>query len=226
MEKIINYLYHNKFISSIFHTLPYCLDQALKGCRTVLDIGCGPDSPLKYSQIPYSVGVDVFKPYIDNSRKKKIHTKYITGDINKINFSNNSFDAVIMIDVLEHNTKKAGKEILKKAGKWAVKKIIVTTPNGYLPQKCIDKNIFQSHQSGWTIDEMTKLGYKAYGLAGFKFFRSENISEKYNTKGNIYSTIKFNPKILWLIISELSQLIAYYFPKIAFETFYIKKLNM
>jgi len=222
LEGIIKHLYHHPIISRIFHTLVYCLKRELRDCDSVLDLGCGPNSPIKYCRVKYSVGVDVFRPYIEESKKKKIHNKYILKDITRINFKPKSFDAVIMIDVLEHLEKEQGRKLLKKAEKWAKKKVIVSTPNGFISQKAIDKNSFQAHLAGWTPEEMRELGYKGYGMAGWKFLRRENISEKVNQEGDIFSTIRFRPKSFWLIISELTQAITYFFPKLAFEVFYVK----
>ena len=108
----------------------------------------------------------------------------------------------------------------------ARKKIVISTPNGFLAQKEVNHNILQTHKSGWTVDELRDLGYKAKGMAGWKFSRRKNICKELGTELDvIYSTIKFKPRFLWLIISELTQLITYYFPKISFEIFYVKNLN-
>ena len=225
MDDLIKKFYHNPFLSRFFHTLVYCLQKELKNYKSVLDLGCGSDSPIKYCRVRYSVGMDVFKPYLNESKRKKIHNKYILGDITKIEFEPESFDAVIMIEVLEHLGKKQGREILKKAEKWARKKVIVSTPNGYLPEKSIDGNPFQAHRSGWTVEEMQKLGYKARGMAGWEFLRRGNVSEKAGQEEGLLSTIKFYPKIFWLIVSELTQAMTYYFPKLAFEVFYVKNIK-
>lgn len=224
MEEIIKRLYHQPLISRIFHTLVYCLKRELKDCNSVLDLGCGPDSPIKYCNMQYSVGVDIFKPYLKESKKKKIHSKYILRDLTKLDFQTKSFDAIILIDVLEHLKKDQGRKLLEKAEKWARKKVIVSTPNGYLPQKSIDRNLLQTHRSGWGIEGMKNLGYKAYGMAGWKFLRGENISKNINQKGKIFATIRLRPKEFWLIISELTQSIIYYLPEFAFEIFYVKIL--
>jgi len=66
------------FLYPIFHKLDYCLQKELKDCQTVLDLGCGPSSPLKnIKNIKYSVGVELFKPYLEISKKQKIHNKYL-----------------------------------------------------------------------------------------------------------------------------------------------------
>jgi len=45
------------------------LKKELEGCKTVLDLGCGPNSPIQYCSV-YSVGVELFEPYRD-SRKEE-----------------------------------------------------------------------------------------------------------------------------------------------------------
>ena len=225
MIKIIKKLYYNELISYIFHTVVYCLKRELKDCHSVLDLGCGKNSPVQYCNVPYSVGVDIFKPYIKISKGKKIHNDYILADITRLNFKPNSFDAVILIDVLEHLPKEEGERLLDKVELWARNKIIITTPNGFVPQKDIDQNPFQKHRSGWTIEEFKKRGYRVYGLAGWKFLRRENIVEDSNAEDSILSTIRFKPRILWFIISAISQIITYYFPRYAFELFCVKNLN-
>lgn len=62
-------------------------------------------------------------------------------------------------------------------------------------------------------------------MTGWKFLRRENICKELGAEDAIYSTIKFKPRFLWLIISELTQLITYYFPKISFEIFCVKNLT-
>lgn len=224
MVSLIRKLYHNKLISHLFHTSVYCLKRELKDCYSVLDMGCGPDSPIKYCDITYSIGVDAFEPYIKASRDKKIHTEYILTNITDLNFKPNSFDAVVLMEVLEHLTKEEGKKLLKKIETWARKKVIITTPNGYLPQGQMSQNPYQVHRSGWVVDEVRKLGYQPYGMAGWKFLRKENVSTSMEEESAIFSTIRFPPRIFWLVISELSQAITYFFPKVAFEVFCVKTL--
>lgn len=225
MKRWLEWLYQNKLISSFFHTSVYCLKRELSDCSSVLDIGCGPDSPLKHCNVQYSVGVDAFKPYIISSKDKKIHNAYILADITTLDFEHNSFDAVILIGVLEHLTKEKGETLLEKVETCAKKKIIISCPNGYLPQSDTDQNPFQIHRSGIEVKEMKKRGYNAYGMAGLRFLRKENTTARLETEEAIFSTIRFHPKIFWMVISELTQAITYYFPTLAFEVFYVKKLN-
>lgn len=220
MKDFVLKLYRCRPLSAIFHTLIYCLQRELKGSKSVLDLGCGPNSPIRQCDVKYSVGVDGYNPYILESKKNQIHNKYILAEISKIKFKEKSFDTVILIDVIEHLEKKEGEVLLKKVENWARKKIIVNTPNGFVPG--IDPNPFQIHRSGWTIKEMQKKGYKAYGMAGWKLLRKDATGD---IKKEGFVTIRFRPKSFWFIIAGFTQLFTYYFPQQAFEVLYVKKID-
>lgn len=223
MNNLINRFHRSIFFGFFIRTLDYCLQKELKDCQTVLDIGCGPSSPLqRCPNIKYSVGVEPFLPYLNLSKRRKIHSEYIAKKIEDLDFPKKCFDAVIMIEVIEHLQKKTALEIMKKASLWAKKKIIISTPNGYLDQKELDNNPLQKHLSGWDYKTMKQMGYTSYGLAGLKFLRRENDDP---TMGdNLMSSIKFKPKFFWFIVATISQIFTYYFPLLAFELFSVKKI--
>jgi len=58
MNKLMEWAYRNKWISRFLHTSVYCLQRELRGCDSVLDLGCGPSSPTQYCGVLYSVGVE------------------------------------------------------------------------------------------------------------------------------------------------------------------------
>ena len=171
--------------------------------------------------------MEAFQPYLEESKRKNIHTEYLKQRIEEVDFSRDSFDAVIMIEVLEHLTKETGLEILEKAEKWAKNKIIISTPNGYFPMGAVDSNAFQRHLSGWNIDALEKLGFKCYGVSGLKsLYLKENIVHSLNNeKDNTFSNIRFRPKKFFYVINGLLQVFSYYFPKKAFGLFAIKNKN-
>ena len=69
---LVSLIYHNKLFETIFPTHVYVLKQELKDCESVLDLGCGPNSPLQYcSNVQLSVGVEAFQPYLEESKKNK-----------------------------------------------------------------------------------------------------------------------------------------------------------
>lgn len=224
MKKIIYKIYHNRFFAWLFPTTIFCLRKNLKDCESVLDLGCGPSSPLQYCEnVKYSVGVEAFGPYFEESKKRKIHSEYIQKRVEDVDFPEKNFDAVIMIELIEHLPKQAGFEMLEKAGKWAKKRVIVSTPNGFLPQREKDNNLLQKHLSGWDLDEIRKLNFKCYGLSGFKSLRQEAPEEI--EENDFMASIKKEPRFFWFIVATLSQALTYHFPKYAFEIFCVKKIK-
>ncbi|MCX6812235.1 MAG: class I SAM-dependent methyltransferase [Candidatus Berkelbacteria bacterium] len=222
MKKLIAKLYHNRIINSFFPTVVYCLRRELKDCRSVLDLGCGPSSPLQFCQnVKESVGVEIFDRYLAESKAKKIHSRYLKKKIEDLDFPENSFDAVIMIEVLEHLPSPVGRKIIKLAEKWAKKKVIITSPNGFIKQKAVDNNPWQKHLSGWDFAKMKSLGFKSHGLAGVKFLRQE--VENDTMGDDLTSSIRLKPRTFWFIIASLSQFFTYRFPAGAFELFSVKK---
>jgi ubiquinone/menaquinone biosynthesis C-methylase UbiE len=190
------------------------LKKELKNCHSILELGCGKSSPLQNLKGQhYKVGVDLYEPYLAESKKARIHDRYIKADIRKINFKKNSFDAVVLLDVLEHLTKDEGNSLIGKMEKWAKKKMIVFTPNGYVCQEEYDKNKLQLHKSGWNVNEFKKACFKVYGINGWKFLRG------------FRARIRFHPKLLWEIISNLTQRFTYKHPEYAFQLFCTKDIK-
>lgn len=153
--------FHSKFYVKIFTPYPIELQNLLLDCNSILDVGCGSNSPIQFfSKNMYSVGIDVFAPSIEESKNKGIHNKYYKMGVLDIGskFSDNSFDCVLASDLIEHLEKKEGLKLIKLMEKIAKKKIIIFTPNGYLPQGECENNPYQEHKSGWTYLEMQKKG--------------------------------------------------------------------
>lgn len=211
---------NSNFLYPIFHKLDYCLQKELKDCTSVLDLGCGPSTPIKnIKHLKFSLGVEAFKPYLDISKRQKIHHKYLQKNILDVDFPKNSFDAVILIEVLEHLSKKDGFKIIKLANKWAKKKIIISTPNQYFPMGKVDSNPYQEHKSGWSLQQLKKLGFKVNGVSGLKLFYKEENHVDSLVSPKPYENIKFKPKIVFYFINAFCQIFNYYFPKYSFGLF-------
>jgi len=224
LSNLINKIHSSNTFGRLFHTLDYCLKKELKDCESVLDLGCGPSSPIKYCKnIKHSVGVEVFEPYLEKSRSQKIHTEYIQKDLMELDFPENSFDAVIMIEVLEHLSEERGLEIIRRSIKWSKKKLIISSPNGFVNQKEVDGNPYQKHLSGWELSKMRELGFKSKGLAGLKYLRQEVQNDV--MEDDLLTSIRFKPKFFWFVVATLSQLFCYYLPKYAFELFSVYRKN-
>jgi len=185
----------------------------LSDCNSILDVGCGSNSVIgTFPKTFYSEGIDIYKESIIISKGKKIHDKYIVGDIVKIDkyFKKNLFDAVIAIDVIEHLEKRDARMLIKKMEKIARKKIIILTPNGFTHQGNHENNPYQKHKSGWHKKDLEKEGYAVYGLRSFRFLRGE------------LAMIKLKPWIFWGFIAFITEPLLYYFPDFSFDLFAVK----
>ncbi len=227
IKNLVVFLRNQSLFKKIFHTMEYCICSELSGCKTVLDIGCGPDSPIqKCKNIKYSVGVEPYLPYLKKSQQRKIHNKYLNKKIEDLNFPDKTFDAIILIDVIEHMDKKSGEALLNKISKWAKKKIIITTPNGYFSMGAVDGNSYQAHLSGWTVDDFAKFGYGCQGLTGAKFmYASENQVEEFAEGSFSFVNMRYKPKSLSFILNAFLQIFVYYLPRHAFELLAVKKIS-
>ena len=181
--------------------------------HSVLDLGCGRNSPIQHIPLLYSVGVELFKPYLEESKSRGLHSEYILADVREVGFKQDSFDAVLALELVEHLTKEEGAKLIEKMEKWAIKKIIISTPNRFLQQDEYDNNPLQIHKSGWSVEEFRKLGFKVYRINGSRILR------RYKAE------LKFEPALLWRIISDMSQKVTYYFPKCAFGIFCVKPVR-
>jgi predicted TPR repeat methyltransferase len=190
------------------------LKEAVGGCETLLDVGCGNNSIVnKLPKEIYSVGVDLHKPSIEKSKEQGIHNEYYEIDVLDIEkqFLSKSFDCVLALDLIEHLTKKEGLNLLEMMETIARKKVIVFTPNGFLPQGEYDNNPNQIHKSGWEVEEMKMQGYDIIGINGWKPLRGE------------YANIKFRPRWFWGIVSDITQFFIRNHPEYAFQILCVKK---
>lgn len=102
---------------------------------TVLDLGCGimlhtradKDGPrLKCKSI---LGMDAWRPYLENIKRD---FPVIHGDLTRLDsFLDESFDVVLLLDVLEHLTENEALKVLDEAKRIAHRKVIGLTPKAF-----------------------------------------------------------------------------------------------
>jgi SAM-dependent methyltransferase len=194
------------------------LEREIEGCcESLLDVGCGASSPIRRfaTKLKYSVGVDAFEAAIAESRLARIHTEYRVMDVMQIEnqFAPRSFDCVLACDLIEHLRKPDGLTLIRMMEKIAKKKVIIFTPNGFLPQAAYDGNEFQTHLSGWDIAEMRALGYRVVGINGWKPLRGKR------------ARFVWWPAPLWRRVSFLTQGITERHPEWAFQMLCIKEIE-
>lgn len=185
-------------------------------CDSLLDVGCGFNSPVRQlTHKPKSmVGVDAFVPAIEQSRAAGIHTDYVQCSVLEIarKFPPKSFDYVIAMELIEHLEAADGLELLAQMERIARKKVILSTPNGFLPQGEEFGNPMQKHLSGWTVPQFNSLGYRCVGLEGLWFLRGE------------MAGIKWWPRHFWKAISLVSQFVTRKNSRLAFRLLAVKDM--
>ena len=201
--------YKQKFANLIFLKLK----RELKTCGSFVELGCGAKSPaVPHICAIFSVGIDRYLPSLRSNKRTGYFKDYILADLTHLPLKTNSFDCVAAFDVIEHLTKNQANELIKNMEKISVKKVIISTPNGFNP-KCHleDDNPLQVHKCGWTTDELSNRGYAVYGVDGVLTLRGESAS----------ATIK--PEILGSLISRISDPFVYKCPTLAFQLLCVKK---
>jgi len=141
---------------------------------TVLDLACGKnDSPISSQvlTIPlYSlVSVDAWRENIEEIWRKRergqIAAKYFTWYIEDIRtlvprLKPRSYDAVLLLDALEHLPKKDGLQLLGDIEALLPRRIIMWIPLGTCPQGALDGNPYEVHKSTWEEQELKNLGFR------------------------------------------------------------------
>jgi len=149
------------------------INELLKDSHSILDIGCGIGATLKGFPCPVKVGIDAHRPYLEKAKPEAsfipIHMEAERlGEF----FLDKSFDAVSLIDVIEHFKREAGLGILQQAENIARRKVIVFTPRGFFKQKAEDHyglggEKYQKHHSGWEMEDFLARGYKVILFSKF-----------------------------------------------------------
>ncbi len=215
IEKYLRKSYRYSY-KSLFSKYDVVIEGEVKGSTNLLDVGCGANSPVQtFNNKLYCVGVDAFEPSIEKSKLKQIHDEYRKLDVLKIGevFQEKSFDIVVALDLIEHLEKSDGLKLLDLMEKIAAKKVIIYTPNGFLPQGDRENNPWQVHLSGWEAKEFEARGYKVIGVNGRKSLRGA------------FAKVKYKPAILWNFISDISELYVKNKPEKAFQLLAIKTIK-
>ena len=218
-------MYSSKIIQKLLRTDQWNLRNLVSDSWSVLDIGCGPNPPvLTYVNPANYVGIDAYQFSIDRllvepSFVRLKSKEAICSEIQSLDFDKNQFDAVLLVDVIEHLDKHEGTELLRKAIGWARLAVYVSTPNGFLEQKPYDSNNYQVHLSGWNKKDFVELGFnRIRGGGGPKFMRRTEMDPlQWSHTGS--GSIRFRPKIIWSILSAVFQSFYFWIPNKSFQLY-------
>jgi len=170
---------------------------ALQGCDSVLDVGCGLSTTLKEELgVKSTTGFEGYRPDFEEAKRRRTQDEMVFGDARNLTdyFQPKQFDACIAMDVIEHFTKEGGLKLMQDMEKLARKKVVFFTPKGFLPQGQFAEGDLQAHLSGWEPAEMEQRGYKVFGQLGPKKLRGE---------GHVLR----RPAAFWGMVSFLDQII-------------------
>ncbi len=224
MKKNLNSILSNYKVGTVklnVHVLNSFIYDGIKKSKlnkkyTLLDIGCGSDSLIRYNKDVYKVGYDGHKKTIELAEKKNTHDEFVFGTFDELkdNLKDRKFDFIIAIDFIEHLKKEDGYKLLEYIETKANVGIALFTPNGFLKQSNLEKNDLMEHLSGWTKNEFEQKGYNVSGATGLKILRKE------------FHRIKYKPIIFWTIVSYFSQIIfTKYLPNFAAAIWALKYVN-
>jgi hypothetical protein len=128
----------------------------------VLDLGCGIMPATGGRLTVRHVGVDCFRPYLD-----RIGPPSVLGALPEVaeGFADQSFDVVLLLDIIEHLEKPAALALIAHAERIARREVILFTPDGCCPQVGFDSwgmghNDAQAHRCEFTFDELAGMGYE------------------------------------------------------------------
>ena len=192
------------------------LREALLGCESILDVGCGVSGKLRELGAPNTTGFEGYQPDFEEAKRQNTHDHLVQGDARELTkyFQPRQFDACIALDVIEHFTKDGGLKLMQDMEKIARKKVIFLTPTGFLPQKQSDAGDLQAHLSGWEPEEIKTYGYESRGQLGPKCLRGE---------GHV---LKHRPAVFWGVVSLLGQVTwSKYHPKQAAAILCVKDMT-
>jgi hypothetical protein len=144
----------------------------LHGSKTLLDVGCGPMTFLRELPVQTRVGVDAHRPYLEHADRDGIVPVNLDARELRSVFVDRSFDAVTLIDVIEHFEEADALEVLRQIESIARRVCILFTPRGEFPQEAFDAyglggEQYQQHRSVWDERSLGAHGYRCVVLMGF-----------------------------------------------------------
>jgi cyclopropane fatty-acyl-phospholipid synthase-like methyltransferase len=155
--------------------LQTCLLTVLSDCDSVLELGCGLGDKLAATPCKLRVGVDAFRPYLDAAYRKwgsRLHELHVAEAQAYMETEIRWFDAVMMIDFIEHLTLPDAMVLLERCKVVARRKVIVFCPIGECPQ---DKDTYslggdkwQTHRSTWTPEQLKTQGFDVALWRGYR----------------------------------------------------------
>ena len=187
--------------------------------ESLLDVGCGRGGPIERinrKRKLFSVGADIFQPYLRHCQAAGVHNELVCCDVRLLPFRPHGFDIVLCSEVLEHLQRYEAEELVSEIELIARRQVIISTPVGACHQDEYDGNPHQAHRSTWLPRDFRGLGYtvRGTGLRGMGGLIAQETSP-------LPEWLRLAANAVWMLASPFS----YYFPEIGGGMVCIKKLR-
>lgn len=153
--------------------------EATKNGESLLSLCCGIGLELNNLNTQDVTAVDIAPQYLEQVRGRCPQAKTICSDTLEYlkGQEDSSVDVISIIDGIEHMDKKTGRAAIRQMKRVARRKILLFTPqgpgkDGYLKNEPHNAwgiegaDHFQTHKSGWTVDELKRHGFTLILAAG------------------------------------------------------------
>ena len=150
----------------------------------ILDVGCGLGKwgylcltnywetyGAQQGTIPEITGIDAFLPNVMRLREQNVYREVLHALCPPLPFGDQTFNTVLLIEVIEHLEKNAAFHLISEAQRVAQHRVVLSTPNfpSFRPghETLTGFNPLEAHVSYWERRTLKKFGFKLYG-AGLK----------------------------------------------------------
>lgn len=136
------------------------------GMHSVVELGAGDGRFIGSLTHGRRMAVELYEPYIEHMQATYPNLVVFQADAREwiAERSENSVDAVLAINLVEHMTHDDGERLITNCLRVAKRVAIIYTPNGLQPQHPTEvlpehgQNPLQEHVSGWYVDELLRFG--------------------------------------------------------------------
>lgn len=141
------------------------------GADTVVEFGCMRGGSLQYAIARRKVGIEAWKPYLDDAHPWVDFIK-VHGDIRDFEslLTEDMFDTAMFVDVIEHLPMDEAVNLIKSL-QLKFKKIIIMAPEGNHPQTSdvtgYGAHELQTHRSTWRKEDLDNLGFNTILIPNF-----------------------------------------------------------
>jgi len=182
----------------------------LSNCESILDVGCGINSPVQFCDVAYSKGIDISAESCGECRRLGLHDEVVNDDVRVMSELERRYDAVIGVEILEYLDKEEGIDLLRKMESWSRKRVVILSVNGSIAGNANPIGDSAIQKSIWKADDFRRLGYSLRGIGGWKHLRDES------------GVISMQPTWFWNAVSLITQYMLYFLPEQSFQIMAIK----